>query len=209
MFDRIRTLGVDGKYPTNCGPYEIRYIRDLTAGMVGDDLGLDNSGYLLNDKVLHFPISQTLILNLALALTLTLTHKRKTQSNALNHTSTHAFTRAQPQIPTRTGYDNSQANNVAILPVNKSIQMITVTFVNGCRATLRTSGTEPKVKYYAEMIGQPKNPNEEEEGEEDGANANQEEEEDDGIWRLDSEKSRIQSQLDAVIKTIIDEWFAL
>ena len=32
MFDRIRTLGVDGKYPTNCGPYEIRFIRDLTTG---------------------------------------------------------------------------------------------------------------------------------------------------------------------------------
>jgi len=146
MFDRIRTLGVDGKYPTNCGPYEIRYIRDLT-----------------------------------------------------------------------TGYDNSQANNVAILPVNKSIQMITVTFVNGCRATLRTSGTEPKVKYYAELIGPPKVPKEEEE-EEDAEvliNTNQGEEfpdgvlEDDGSWNLASEKARIQRELDAVIKTIVDEWFAL
>jgi len=147
MFDRIRTLGVDGKYPTHCGPHEIRYIRDLT-----------------------------------------------------------------------TGYDNSQPNNVAILPVNKSIQMITVTFVNGCRATLRTSGTEPKVKYYAEMIGQPKVPQaQEEEAEEEVTNANQAAEEvggDDGGgedegWNLESEKARIQSQLDDVIKTIVDEWFAL
>jgi len=149
MFDRIRTLGVDGKYPTNCGPYEIRYIRDLT-----------------------------------------------------------------------TGYDNSQANNVAILPVNKSIQMITVTFVNGCRATLRTSGTEPKVKYYAEMIGPPKNPKEEVEEEEDdgtgASNVNQGEDDEeaeveagDEEWNLESEKARIGEKLDAVIKTIVDEWFAL
>ena len=96
--------------------------------------------------------------------------------------------------------------------------MITVTFVNGCRATLRTSGTEPKVKYYAEMIGQPKVPQaQEEEAEEEVTNANQAAEEvggDDGGgedegWNLESEKARIQSQLDDVIKTIVDEWFAL
>ena len=106
---------------------------------------------------------------------------------------------------------------MAILPVNKSIQMITVTFVNGCRATLRTSGTEPKVKYYAELIGPPKVPKEEEE-EEDAEvliNTNQGEEfpdgglEDDGSWNLASEKTRIERELDAVIKTIVDEWFAL
>jgi len=144
MFDRIRTLGVDGKYPTNCGPYEIRYIRDLT-----------------------------------------------------------------------TGYDNSQPNNLAILPINKSIQMITVTFVNGCRATLRTSGTEPKVKYYAEMIGAPKNPpsaNEEEE-EETAANINQAEEKggetSEGEWSLEAEKTKIQNKLDDVVKTIVEQWFDL
>jgi len=141
MFDRIRTMGVDGKYPTNCGPYEIRYIRDLT-----------------------------------------------------------------------TGYDNSQPNNLAILPINKSIQMITVTFVDGCRATLRTSGTEPKVKYYAEMIGAPKNPpaaNEEEE--EETANINQADEggETEEEWSLEAEKTRIQNKLDDVVKTIIEQWFDL
>ncbi len=30
---------------------------------------------------------------------------------------------------------------------------ITFTFANGCVATLRTSGTEPKIKYYVELHG--------------------------------------------------------
>ena len=33
--------------------------------------------------------------------------------------------------------------------------MITFYFENGCVATLRTSGTEPKIKYYTELACQP------------------------------------------------------
>ncbi|NXA38091.1 PGM2L synthase, partial [Eudromia elegans] len=54
-----------------------------------------------------------------------------------------------------TGYDSSQPNKKSVLPVSKSSQMITFTFQNGCVATLRTSGTEPKIKYYAEMCAPP------------------------------------------------------
>eukprot|EP00057_Strongylocentrotus_purpuratus_P014529 XP_011669003.1 PREDICTED: glucose 1,6-bisphosphate synthase [Strongylocentrotus purpuratus] len=50
-----------------------------------------------------------------------------------------------------TGYDSSQPDKRAILPVSKSSQMITFTFDNGVIATLRTSGTEPKIKYYTEI----------------------------------------------------------
>lgn len=39
--------------------------------------------------------------------------------------------------------------------MSKGSQMITFTFQNGCVATLRTSGTEPKIKYYAEMCALP------------------------------------------------------
>ncbi|XP_056417052.1 glucose 1,6-bisphosphate synthase [Hyla sarda] len=53
------------------------------------------------------------------------------------------------------GYDSSQLNKKCLLPVSKNSQMITFTFQNGCVATLRTSGTEPKIKYYAEMCGVP------------------------------------------------------
>ena len=42
-----------------------------------------------------------------------------------------------------------------VLPVSRNSQMLTFTFQNGCVATLRTSGTEPKIKYYAEMCALP------------------------------------------------------
>ncbi|XP_053560037.1 phosphopentomutase [Bombina bombina] len=56
-----------------------------------------------------------------------------------------------------TGYDSNQPDNKAILPTSKSSQMITFTFSNGGVATLRTSGTEPKIKYYAELCAAPGN----------------------------------------------------
>jgi len=51
------------------------------------------------------------------------------------------------------GYDSTTPDNVPLLPVSKSTQMITLTFENGCVATLRGSGTEPKLKYYIELSG--------------------------------------------------------
>ncbi|XP_069487921.1 phosphopentomutase [Ambystoma mexicanum] len=54
-----------------------------------------------------------------------------------------------------TGYDKSQPDKKAILPSSKSSQMITFTFANGGVATMRTSGTEPKIKYYAELSAPP------------------------------------------------------
>ncbi|XP_011617682.2 phosphopentomutase [Takifugu rubripes] len=56
-----------------------------------------------------------------------------------------------------TGYDNNQPGNKAILPTSRSSQMITFTFSNGGVATLRTSGTEPKIKYYTELCAAPGN----------------------------------------------------
>lgn len=53
------------------------------------------------------------------------------------------------------GYDSSQPDQRAILPVSQSSQMITFTFRNGLVATLRTSGTEPKIKYYTELCAPP------------------------------------------------------
>lgn len=54
-----------------------------------------------------------------------------------------------------TGVDTSQPDNLATLPTSKSSQMITFSFENGVVVTLRTSGTEPKIKYYSEMCGKP------------------------------------------------------
>ncbi|XP_030633648.1 glucose 1,6-bisphosphate synthase [Chanos chanos] len=54
-----------------------------------------------------------------------------------------------------TGYDSSQPDKKCVLPVSRSSQMITFTFQNGIVATLRTSGTEPKIKYYTEFCAPP------------------------------------------------------
>lgn len=84
MFTRLRNWSGPDTYPPSCGPYPIKYIRDLT-----------------------------------------------------------------------TGYDNNQPDNKAVLPVSKSSHMITFTLENGCEITIRTSGTEPKIKYYTEFISDP------------------------------------------------------
>ncbi|KAL1462742.1 hypothetical protein WDU94_014555 [Cyamophila willieti] len=54
-----------------------------------------------------------------------------------------------------TGYDSGTSDHKATLPISKSSEMITFTFNNGLVATLRTSGTEPKIKYYTELVAKP------------------------------------------------------
>lgn len=54
-----------------------------------------------------------------------------------------------------TGVDTSQPDGKSLLPSSKSSQMITFTFENGTVITLRTSGTEPKIKYYSEYCAKP------------------------------------------------------
>ncbi|XP_054650929.1 glucose 1,6-bisphosphate synthase [Dunckerocampus dactyliophorus] len=54
-----------------------------------------------------------------------------------------------------TGYDSSRPDRRSVLPVSRSSHMITFTLDNGVVATLRTSGTEPKIKYYSELCTPP------------------------------------------------------
>lgn len=54
-----------------------------------------------------------------------------------------------------TGYDSRQPDGKALLPSSSSSQMITFYFENGLDATIRTSGTEPKIKYYTELRASP------------------------------------------------------
>ncbi|XP_062416904.1 glucose 1,6-bisphosphate synthase isoform X3 [Pungitius pungitius] len=53
-----------------------------------------------------------------------------------------------------TGYDSSRPDLRSVLPVTSS-HMITFTLQNGVVATLRNSGTEPKIKYYTEFCAAP------------------------------------------------------
>jgi phosphomannomutase len=56
---------------------------------------------------------------------------------------------------TAPGFDSSTPDKKPTLPVSSGTQMITFTFDNGAVATLRGSGTEPKLKYYVELPGKP------------------------------------------------------
>jgi len=56
-----------------------------------------------------------------------------------------------------TGYDDTKPDMKATLPVSKSSHMITFWLDNGVVITLRTSGTEPKIKYYTEYCASPEN----------------------------------------------------
>ncbi|KAH6565777.1 hypothetical protein BASA50_003368 [Batrachochytrium salamandrivorans] len=49
------------------------------------------------------------------------------------------------------GYDSAQPDKKPTLPVSASAQMLTLELENGALITLRTSGTEPKIKYYTEL----------------------------------------------------------
>lgn len=54
------------------------------------------------------------------------------------------------------GYDSTRPPDYKpVLPVDPSCQLITFKLDNSCEFTLRTSGTEPKIKYYTEMSTQP------------------------------------------------------
>lgn len=53
------------------------------------------------------------------------------------------------------GYDSQAADLRSDLPVTPDSHMIMFEFANGCSVTLRTSGTEPKIKFYTEMAGKP------------------------------------------------------
>merc|ERR1712166_73069 len=52
-------------------------------------------------------------------------------------------------------YDSTTPDKRPTLPTSASCPMVTFTFENGTVATFRTSGTEPKFKFYIEMAGKP------------------------------------------------------
>ncbi|XP_061575998.1 glucose 1,6-bisphosphate synthase [Cololabis saira] len=77
-----------------------------------------------------------------------------------------------------TGYDSSRPDLRSVLPVSRSSHMITFTLQNGVVATLRASGTEPKIKYYTEFCAAPG----------------------------DSDVSRLEAELQAVTASLLDDF---
>lgn len=53
------------------------------------------------------------------------------------------------------GYDSTKADKKSEMPATPESHMIMFEFANGCTVTLRTSGTEPKIKFYTEIAGEP------------------------------------------------------
>ncbi len=53
------------------------------------------------------------------------------------------------------GYDSTAPDGKSSLPVTPDSHMIMYEFDNGVSVTLRTSGTEPKIKFYTEIAGKP------------------------------------------------------
>jgi phosphomannomutase len=50
------------------------------------------------------------------------------------------------------GKDTQFEDGLSLLPIQPDAQMLTFTFKNGATCTLRNSGTEPKLKYYVEVL---------------------------------------------------------
>lgn len=53
------------------------------------------------------------------------------------------------------GFDSTTIDRKPTLPTSESSPMMSIRFENGCVVQFRASGTEPKIKYYIEMKGQP------------------------------------------------------
>ena len=51
------------------------------------------------------------------------------------------------------GYDSESIDGKTDLPITEDSHMLMYGFDNGCSVTFRTSGTEPKIKYYTEIKG--------------------------------------------------------
>ena len=50
------------------------------------------------------------------------------------------------------GYDSATENGMSSLPVTPDSEMLMFEFANNCTLIIRTSGTEPKIKCYSEMV---------------------------------------------------------
>ena len=56
-------------------------------------------------------------------------------------------------VDVTTGYDSGSSSGKGELPTTPGSHMIMLSFDNGVSVTLRTSGTEPKIKFYTELAG--------------------------------------------------------
>lgn len=82
-------------------------------------------------------------------------NRMRTMENGSYPTTVGPFKVVSVRDLTGNGYDSSQPDKKPILPTSSSSEMITFQFDHDCVATIRTSGTEPKIKYYSEISTNP------------------------------------------------------
>ncbi|XP_061627241.1 phosphoglucomutase-2 isoform X4 [Phyllopteryx taeniolatus] len=128
LFERLRNYSGDGtdSYPSKCGAFSVTAVRDLTTGF--DSNQSDNKAV----RLFFFPNIYYIDHNKPAGRI----------SFFLFFFFLHCLFCAALRGP-------------QVLPTSRSSQMITFTFSNGGVATMRTSGTEPKIKYYTELCAAP------------------------------------------------------
>jgi phosphomannomutase len=110
----------------------------------------------LNDKYGTFVSYNSYVLSYDAAKTNAIFAELRQQSTGSGGYWTHAAGQRIVAITDVTkGYDSTTPDHVCALPATPDSQMIMFEFDNGVSVTLRTSGTEPKIKYYTEIAGQP------------------------------------------------------
>lgn len=103
---------------------------------------VSNNGYF----ICHDPATIKLIFN-------KIRHGSNGPEKTLQYPSTIGGSKVVSIRDLTAGFDSSTTDNKPTLPTSSSSQMITFTLENSCVITLRTSGTEPKIKYYTEFKG--------------------------------------------------------
>lgn len=158
IFSRLRSFGgAESSYPQDCGGVPVLQVRDVTTGYDSsrpdgrsvsspsprESLSSSSSSlfpfvFFLSFLflILHFILfpSSTLFLLFFLPL------------HPCFHLSVFLC------IPL---HSSSSASSSQVLPVTRNSHMITFSLQNGVVATLRTSGTEPKIKVYGEYCATP------------------------------------------------------
>lgn len=140
IFSRLRSFGSsDGSYPQHCGGVPVLQVRDVTTGYdssqpdcrsVSSLPPLQDGGSVVAPAPTLLPSLFSFFLPLLLPLVL--------------------FLRL-PLLP----FFLLLPLLLQVLPVTRNSHMITFSLQNGVVATLRTSGTEPKIKLYGEYCAAP------------------------------------------------------
>ncbi|XP_014815021.1 PREDICTED: glucose 1,6-bisphosphate synthase-like, partial [Calidris pugnax] len=150
IFEKLRNFDAPESYPKCCGIYNILHVRDITTGYDSSQPNKKSRsryGYHISKTSYFLCYDPPTIKRIF--------EKLRNFDAPESYPKCCGIYNILHVRDITTGYDSSQPNKKSVLPVSKSSQMITFTFQNGCVATLRTSGTEPKIKYYAEMCALP------------------------------------------------------